>query len=93
MKKYYIILALAVIGLAYKGYCNYTSWPDYRINRVTIETEDKDELDIFFGDGRWNPVGRQKPVFSSFLCEHGGNRNGSKYIEMEMTRSERAKKK
>lgn len=60
MKK--LLIIIAIIALAYKGYCNFTSYPKRHINVATMEEEERDESEIFFG--QWNPCGRQKPVFN-----------------------------
>lgn len=94
MKKYYTIFAIAMLALAFKGYSNYKSYPKYPKTSIVFEEEkDMEELDIFFGD--WNPVGRDKPVYDIIKCghEHKNNYTGTKYNDMEMTNSEKAKRK
>lgn len=83
MKKTLIIFILAMTALAYKGYNNYQSYPKYHTKTITLQTEEQDEQDIFFA---WNPCGRDKPVFSQIEVKHGGNRNGTKYVDMEITK-------
>lgn len=81
MKK---LIAIAVIGaLAYKGYCNYQSYPKFQPRTITLQTEELEEQDIFYA---WNPCGRDRPVFSPLEVKHGGNRNGPKYVDMEITK-------
>lgn len=83
MKKYICIFAVVMTFLAFKGYSNYKSYPKYPTRTITLQTEEQEEQDIFFV---WNPCGRDKPVFSPFQVKHGGNRNGSKYVDMEITK-------
>lgn len=48
-------------GLALKGYNNYHSYPKYQPRTITLETEDKDDDEVFFA---WHPTdGRDKPVW------------------------------
>ena len=60
MKK--LLLVIVISALAYKGYCNFQSYPKRHINISTIEEEEL-EMNIFFGESCWNPPGRDKPVY------------------------------
>lgn len=55
-----LLIIIGIILLAYKGYSNYKSYPKYYTRPITIQT-DEDDSEIFF---KWNPCGRDKPVFS-----------------------------
>ena len=78
MKKYICLFVIAMVGLALKGYSNYHSYPKYHTRTITLETEDKDDEDIFFS---WQPVdGRDRPVWK---CNR--NKYTHKYRDMEIT--------
>lgn len=85
MKKYMSIFAVVTILLAFKAYSNYQSYPKYQPRTITIQTEEEDDINLFYA---WNPTGRDRPVYKDqvITCKHGGNRNGSKYIDMEITK-------
>lgn len=55
-------LIILFIATSYWGYCNYKSYPKERKpSPCHRQHKEKDELHVFFG--KWNPIGRDKPVF------------------------------
>lgn len=83
-----LLMLSLLAGLCYQAYCNYQSYPKYIQSPCHMPNYDEDELDIFAKT--WHPPGRDKPQFTP-LTKHGGNRNGTKYVDQEMTSSERRK--
>jgi hypothetical protein len=77
------ILVTMLCATSYWGYCNYQTYPRERKPSPCHRHEkDKDEVSIF---SKWNPVGRDKPVYK-IECKERRKKNGPKYIDMEITK-------
>lgn len=51
-----------LVSACYWGYCNYQSYPkEHHVRHMSKPPKDKDELKKFYS--KWNPKGRDKPVF------------------------------
>ena len=119
MYKYIFAVLFMLLGI--KGYMNYNSYPKVFKSPCHSSSDHDEESYDSSANSKWDPIGRQKPVYFSeqdppenikktwkwsnpkkdknhkkpkkgsriinafgFLCKHGGNRNGSKYVDMQV---------